>query len=188
LPESLRGLALSAADVATVEAKQVENARKYRLAAEAFAAQLEAERVDLLAGIAIDPVVAEHSTLTWIASAPQVYTLRVGTTRFEIRADAIGNWHITRTAEDGREAHIIVDSEAAAFQRADAAVEKTGQRFFVERDAPWRRQPPTDKQIKTLGRFGQNVPGITRGDASLLITKIIHERGTRRRHVSAKRW
>jgi hypothetical protein len=35
------------------------------------------------------------------------------------------------------------------------------------------------KQIKTLDRFGQNIPGINRGDASLLITKIIQERGTR---------
>lgn len=37
---------------------------------------------------------------------------------------------------------------------------------FASREAPWRKLPPTNKQVELLLKLGLYVPGMTRGDAS----------------------
>ncbi|MGA8165637.1 MAG: DEAD/DEAH box helicase [Waddliaceae bacterium] len=53
--------------------------------------------------------------------------------------------------------------------------------FWSAKDALWRKESPTEKQIRTLKKMGRNPEGLTRGDASQLIGKRINSRTEWRR-------
>ena len=54
-------------------------------------------------------------------------------------------------------------------------------RIFASKNATWRRQPPTEKQIELAKKLGLDISGMTKGDVSDLFEEFFANKGYRKR-------
>lgn len=149
------------------------------------------EQVDLFANVEPAPELVT-GRLAWL-SVPGGYRLSFDQGRqANLTEDALGCWTVTLTAWDGihrcraRVAqHRCGDDRLIAVRRAEQVVLHWWPE--VERlslkAAPWRGQPPTEKQLALLRRLGQPesvLSALTKGTAGGLIDQLLAQRPDRR--------
>jgi len=143
------------------------------------------ERIDLFMPPPPNPVVQEYSRLVWAEVGEDSYWLNLsGTERLHISGDALGSFHVTLSdsSSEGtervqRELGVVPDLREA-FARSDRWVQKYRGNLLslLESDAQWRVDPPTDKQIKALKKFGVPVTSdLTKGMASEMLDKLFRD-------------
>jgi hypothetical protein len=112
------------------------------------------------------PEVSKLTELAWRKQG-DVYALPVGRDHIVIAADLLGDWWV-RGMVSGKSVEIQTQNLAGAFNAADRAVLDSGApKVLLARDARWRDQPPTDKQIALMRILRIPIPlGATRGMVS----------------------
>lgn len=183
VPDELRDVTQSMDDVHRVSARLAALKEAYRQSSQRLAARLEAERIDLLAAVEVDPIVAENSQNAWHSPSPQHYRLAMVDVSYEIACDALGTWRVTRVAlRDGAKVSSEVGTAVntfAAFRLADSHVKREGQGRLVDRSAAWRDQPASEKQLSALRWKLRELPaGLTKGQASALLARVFREKAS----------
>lgn len=149
------------------------------------------KEVDLLAELAIPEALATATRFRWLMTGEAAYTLSCGSSesdRFrEVRmtCDTIGRWYARLRSTTYDKLVELGEDVRTAFKLADELVLQVWPDAgrIVDTKARWNREPPTEKQVNFLRRLGVQDPtisGLSRGDASALITKILEGRNGRR--------
>lgn len=132
--------------------------------------------VDLLRYAMVPPAVAAASDLVWQRMPDDSYVTPVGdATEVVVRQNVLGRWEVVSSGP-GAEVH----KHGECLSVTDAI--RLGTRVvkdlypnslpLLHKGARWRQEPATEKQLALLRRLGVNTPpGLTRGQASLLITR-----------------
>jgi hypothetical protein len=68
--------------------------------------------------------------------------------------------------------HPVELSWAFGLAESEARRVTMGNLVLVDRKAPWRQYPASDKQIAKLAEFGVYIPDLTKGEASDLLAQI----------------
>ena len=94
-----------------------------------------------------------------------------------VEPNLLDSWDIARvTPDDGRTVLNRAESLTSAISIADRFVSqyRPDAARLIERSAPWRAEPPTDKQKEVLARHRIPIPaGLTRGQASQMISLVV---------------
>lgn len=146
----------------------------------------ELTEVDLLAELAIPEEAAKASRFGWLKLSDAEYRLSCGADDSEKRrqavlaCDTLGRWSLRLVSDARDEAHDVGDELRTAFSMADALIGAaySGVSVFAARNARWRREAPSEKQIGLLKRLRvgpDTLAELDRGQASGLITKLLAE-------------
>jgi len=139
--------------------------------------------VDLLAELATPEEVVVASSLSWLKLSETRFQVSCGSVDAEmhrqasITQDPLGAYML-KLQTSKREMLFPLDSELdAAFRQADKIIEREfpGARAVAGTGQPWRKNPPSEAQIKLLRHLKvsqETIRQLTRGDASMLITKL----------------
>ncbi|MGQ0712151.1 MAG: DEAD/DEAH box helicase [Gemmatimonadaceae bacterium] len=138
--------------------------------------KLAAERIEFFN---FDPPaeLVGHTGNTWY-SVPGGYRLALPKgERISIVSNLLDGWDVEHGGP-GMERTLIHRARTLPFavEAADGfvAIRIPDASQLVRRHAPWRRQPPTDRQREVLGRYGIRMPeGLTRGQASQMISAVM---------------
>jgi superfamily II DNA or RNA helicase len=153
------------------------------------------EKVDLFAAVEPAAEVKENSTMTWVKINAEHYLLSCGSVRTDdpavrgpqqeahLRQDLMGQWVLQflvgGVVVDGRGPY---DQEIGPVLRiADREVRAywPSVGYIADSGARWRKDPPTEGQIKMLVRSGFNpdaVSKLTKGEASSMISAVLANR------------
>lgn len=136
------------------------------------------QQVDLFARVEPPQEVKKLSRLAWIRLHDGSYLLDVDHNPrrvARILPDMLGMYRCSLQQGDEVRTHPQPAELHVAFQRADRAVERAWPDLVrrVVANAPWRYQPPTEKQVGLLRRLGyasEAISALNKGQASGLIT------------------
>lgn len=145
------------------------------------------EQVDLFAQVEPPQEVRENCELTWVKMSPEKYYLSCGRDdqgldrEVKLEQDLMGNW-ILQLLVGGS---LVYGTEyrsddtperlAKILKAADRGIRRVwpDAERIASQNAAWRTDPPTDKQLKMLRRFGYSddlLLKLSKGEASNLIT------------------
>lgn len=142
------------------------------------------ERIDLFRPPPANETLQEISQFVWMETSSDTYVLHMNNDeRVRISSDALGQYRVYLRHANGKEYELTektgpLDSMAEAFQRSDRWVQKfrDDQIILLDANAKWRKEPPTEKQLKILRKH--NVPiteDMTKGQCSKIIDKLFKE-------------
>ena len=158
---------LSGLDADVIERKAVTRAlaeNRPRVASVGtWAAELAATEVELF----------RRSPLAWVRSG-QRHVLSAATGLIMLEPEG-ATWRVFHRDRDGVDTNIArgLSLEWAQGTGEDVA-RQAGAAMLVDRSAPWRSQPATERQLDTLRRMKMRPrPGLTKGEASDLISQKI---------------
>jgi ATP-dependent helicase IRC3 len=136
------------------------------------------ERIDLFRVPPPDPFVMEMSKFIWMETGPEHWVLNLAgenREKLSIQADALGRYEVAFQAGAKRQVLGAFNDVVKAFAKTDHWVKQyRGDRSaLVERDAVWRHDPPTDKQLQWLRKYKVPITeGLTKGQASLILDRL----------------
>lgn len=163
----------------------------------------EIKRVDIFAQARLHESVKLFSEFTWTPYGDDGFTISLGSVGnngnnviVEIQKNLLGKYDVVTTElkptkpshlngykkysrQQVEIAQLDTRSEANTFKFADAYIKKEfpSAASLVGQNSTWRKEPPTEKQIKFLRKAG--FPGaekISKGEASNMISKLIAQR------------
>jgi hypothetical protein len=110
--------------------------------------------------------------LHWVAAGAQRFALAIGehgTLILEARGDT---WTVAQLTRERREVPLLTGPDLGYAQGwAEDHARQLGARALIDRAAPWRLAPASEKQLETLRRCRIPVPrGVTKGAAADLLT------------------
>jgi hypothetical protein len=130
-----------------------------------------------LVGVPVD--LFRGRRFSWIAVAGGCFILSSGSGFFRLEPEApAATWRVVRHERGVRGVVLARGLDLGyAMGHAEDRAREAGAGRLVQRDAPWRCDPASEKQIATLRRRGLRVPvGLTKGQASDLIAAAVAER------------
>jgi superfamily II DNA or RNA helicase len=137
------------------------------------AAQLEHEAAGRLAAQTVD--LFRNHRLHWVSTNAARHALSLGDGVIVLASNDQARWRVVRI--DRRGAHeVIAEGLDLGFAQgvAEDYARRAGAGVLVSRTANWRRTPASEGQVAALRKFGIPVrPGITKGEASDLITAAV---------------
>lgn len=145
-----------------------------------------------------NPAVIEYSKFVWAEIGINHFQLNLsGTDSMQIYNDALGRW-VAQIKQRSGDKYLYTPIGHAAtlrtvFARTDEWIRKNRPMTLslIDADALWRKDSPTDKQIKMLRRIGVPITSeITKGMASQIISKYYEDNpkpAWLERKISAKR-
>lgn len=145
------------------------------------------EKVDLLAGM-IPPPETEGSAYKWRAALPGYRIDCHDGRRALLRRDDSGRWELQLTAygpsPDSRALlwrQSLAPEIEAALGEADQVIADWWPKaeLLIARQARWHRDPPTDKQIQCLRRFGMEeciIEAVNKGEARDILDQLFARR------------
>lgn len=151
--------------VGAIEQSVLDAADAGRLAAEQQAAvgRLVAQAVELF----------RARPLNWVAAGAGRFALAIGEGgTLLLDATPAARWAVRQLTRDRRAVTLQTGLDLGYAQGwAEDHARRLGAGVLIAREAPWRREPPSEKQIATLRRCRVPVPpGLTRGAAADLLT------------------
>lgn len=110
--------------------------------------------------------------LTWVQLGNGRWTLSVPDGRIDL-VDGESGWKVLRQAK-GVLTRVLAEGVSLEWAQgiAEEEVRSEGAEWLTDPEAPWRKRPPSQKQIDILVRKGLWTPGMTKGEASEVITRI----------------
>lgn len=185
----LKGRDLLEADREVEEACEKYHGLGLDSVADLEALRLQVEEIDFFAeacpgasksGVALSEEVERYSRLTWFKSPDGSYRASLGKGEHAtIRQNLLGQWEITVLDERLDEKPLELGT---AFALADIAIERRKPEAipFLFRRGRWREEEATEKQRALLRKLRIAFPvNISRGEASLRISKFFAARGAR---------
>ena len=135
------------------------------------------EKIDLFTPPPPNPALLEFSKLIWLAAGPDRYVLGINSNEScEIYTDALGRSFPSYHAkgQPSESLHTQGVDLRKAFSIADSWIRenKADQLVLLDATAPWRYDPPTDKQVKWLKKFGVPYEHLSKGEASQILDKL----------------
>jgi len=126
-----------------------------------------------------NPAIVEYSKFVWAEIGPEQFQLNLSSVdSMQIYYDALGRWVAQIKARSGDKYIYTPIGHAAnlrtVFARTDEWIRKNRPMTItlIDADALWRKDSPTDKQIKMLRRIGVPITSeLTKGMASQIISK-----------------
>ena len=126
-----------------------------------------------------NPAIVEYSKFVWAEIGPEQFQLNLSNIdSMQIYYDALGRWVAQIKARSGDKYIYTPIGHAAnlrtVFARTDEWIRKNRPMTItlIDADALWRKDSPTDKQIKMLRRIGVPITSeLTKGMASQIISK-----------------
>lgn len=141
--------------------------------------ELAWERIDLFAAPKASAAVLEHSALIWSEISDGNYYLNINNEEsLHMTSTPLGQYRVTISRGKEERELGLVDTLREAFSRSDNWVKKNRAANLKLLDANeiWRKDPPTDKQVKWLKKFGVIITtDMTKGEASLILDKYFKE-------------
>jgi ATP-dependent helicase IRC3 len=143
------------------------------------------EKIDLFRPPELSAETAEFSKLIWMEIAHEHWVLNLGgdhRERINIQSDAIGNYVVSLQSNLGSKVLGKTDNMVLAFNKTDNWVRKNRDERMglLNRDALWRNDKPTEKQIAILKKNGIPITAdMTKGQASLILDKIFADKPRR---------
>ena len=126
-----------------------------------------------------NPAIVEYSKFVWAEIGPEQFQLNLSSVdSMQIYYDALGRWVAQIKARSGDKYIYTPIGHAAnlrtVFARTDEWIRKNRPMTItlIDADALWRKDSPTDKQVKLLRRIGVPITSeLTKGMASQIISK-----------------
>lgn len=141
--------------------------------------ELAWKQIDIFAPPGLNATVMEYSTLIWSEVGEDNFYLNISREEsLHIFPDALGRFHVTARNPHGEKELGICQDIREAFSRSDAWVKKNRKDAMklIDSSAIWRDEPPTEKQIKWLKKFGVPLTtDLTKGAASLILDGLFKE-------------
>lgn len=156
------------------------------------------ERIDLFMPPPINEALLEYTSFVWMETGQEHYILNLGIDDKEnrenlrIEGNALGQYEVYFRRAGGEHLLGVCNSMEEAFQRSDKWVKanRADRMGLLSATAQWRKDSPTDKQIKYLRKFGVPiVSDLTKGQASLILDELFkkHPKPERKVPVWVKR-
>jgi len=126
-----------------------------------------------------NPAIVEYSKFVWAEIGPEQFQLNLSNVdSMQIYYDALGRW-VAQVKQRSGDKYIYTPIGHAAnlrtvFARTDEWIRKNRPMTIalIDANALWRKDSPTDKQIKLLRRIGVPITSeLTKGMASQIISK-----------------
>ena len=118
----------------------------------------------------------EQRNFRWVASTTTRYVLTLpnGIVLLDTTTDT-RRWDVTYVCRTRERKSLGTDLDLGYAQGvAEDFARQSGAGLLVRPDAPWRRQPATDKQLMALRKWRVPIrPGLTRGDASDMLAAAV---------------
>lgn len=133
------------------------------------------EKIDLFTPPPPNPAILEYSTFIWSESGPGKYVLGLGPKESIIlRTDSLGRSNIDVYDAVGSTRLAQAAGLHEGFAIADRWIQdnKADKVVLLDVNAPWRSDPPTDKQIKWLRKNGVPYEHLSKGEASLILDQL----------------
>lgn len=140
---------------------------------------IAAERIDFF-NFDPPPELSEHTSHIWHAVASGYRLHLPKGESVTIESNLLDSWDVRLSSATNDRLLVRADSLARAVAIADNFVltDRPDAITLVQRSAGWRSEPPTDKQKELLARKGISLPaGVTKGQASQMISQLIAPRG-----------
>ncbi len=135
-------------------------------------------KVDLLGDITTPKEVKDFSKLSWLGMPDGSFRISVKDNLFSIKEDLLGSYDVSK---NGQSITLKRYSLQGAFDYADFYISQNHKdATYLFRDASWRKDGATDKQIEVLRQF--NIPhkdDLTKGEASTRISKYFAARDSK---------
>jgi superfamily II DNA or RNA helicase len=140
--------------------------------------------IDVLAAVQTHPEVDRLSRLTWSCIGEDRYALNVAGTKYALAPNALGEW-VMLAAGVARPTGVTNAADAFAAADAHIAYEHPDELRLVDREARWRKQAASAKQVEWLLKkrvfaSRESIPdSLTRGQATTLLDAAFAKRGPR---------
>lgn len=154
----------------------------------------EVKRLDLIAGLCVPKELSILTDFAWSKLATGRYKIALGKDESQafsynmyLRENALGQYEIYLTTfkKEERKTTWVKLDEGLPLEKAVGVADKKirdsfSNRFgLIKRNAPWRAQEPTEKQLKMLTKLGvqeSTLKQIDKGQASFLLDKLFEEK------------
>lgn len=137
------------------------------------------ERIDLFTPPPANPELLEWTTLVWMETGNERYILNLNDgERLTIQGDALGRYKVIFTHKSGDHELGLCETMGEAFRRSDKWIHRNRkeQLNLLDAEAAWRKESPTEKQLKWLKKFGAPITtDLTKGQASAMLDKLFAE-------------
>ena len=131
-----------------LDLKEAADMEDVRRRVEAYKTHLH--RVDLLAPAAAGSPLHKISKFLWMADGPEEYRLPlIDHAMLTIRQTALGAYEISRHMRGVRTILYVARSLPEAVKQAETEI-PSGDKKLLSANAGWRKEPPTEKQIRRL--------------------------------------
>lgn len=136
------------------------------------------ERIDLFRPPDLNPALLEYSSLVWMESSPGHYVLNISNVeRMKISENPLGTFDIfyINTESATTQKIITIQEMRLAFGVVDEWVKqhRPAQLKLVDGEAMWRKEAPSDKQIRWLKKFGVPITAdLTKGQAAIMLDQL----------------
>lgn len=142
--------------------------------------ELAYKKIDLFMPPPVSEFVQKYSRFVWAETSENNFHLSINDNEsLRIYIDTIGRWTVEyRNRSSGKSPTILgyPKDMRESFSRSDKWVMKKYDTRLIDSTAPWRGDPPTDKQVKILRRIGVPLSkDINKGVASQIISKYFEE-------------
>jgi len=116
----------------------------------------------------------------WVPTADQRYVLPCGTATLMLVPQS-GGWSVLRHERGGPAETLAVGLDLGYAQGfAEDVVRQAGATILIDANAPWRRDPATERQLATLRKLRLPIaPGMTKGAAQQAIAATVASWGQR---------
>jgi hypothetical protein len=113
------------------------------------------------------------SRYAWVILPDGVLCLSSQQARVRIRQDLLDRWHVTVTENRQTVQTAVYGSRAEAMAASDDYVSLYYPEVsrLLDHTAPWRSAPASEKQVEWLKSHGHWRPGVTKGEASQMMTQ-----------------
>lgn len=130
------------------------------------------EKIDLFTPPPVNEALLEYSRLLWMEVGNE-FLINVADVRMKIDCDQLGVFRVYKDETLLGQGHTL----ASAFNFADNIIktEYSDQLNLLDTQAPWRSDPPTDKQIKHLKKFNVPYEHLSKGEASQILDKLFKD-------------
>lgn len=171
---------------ATEDFERLENKAPSLLANVKSLADLEAawEKVDLFTPPPPNPALLEFSSFIWLAINDGSYFLGLGPEEsLHLQTDALGRCSVEHLVKQQRISIAQSPDLRTGFSTADQWVKenRSDKVVLLDLGARWRADPPTEKQIKWLKKFGAPYEHLSKGEASQVLDKLFAEKPKKQR-------
>lgn len=137
------------------------------------------ERIDMFKPAPANEALLEMTDFVWTETGNENYVLHLnGSERFTISSDPLGKWNVRYLNGGEGKAIVSVEDLSEAFSRTDKWVKnnRSDSVKLLEADAPWRSDPPTEKQVKYLKKFKVPITSdMSKGQAQMILDEMFRK-------------
>jgi superfamily II DNA or RNA helicase len=138
------------------------------------------KQIDLFMPPPVNEIVQKYSRLVWVETSENNFYLTINENEsLRIFIDTMGRWTVEHRDKSSKNPPTILGypkDMRESFSRSDKWVMKRYDTRLIDSTAPWRGDPPTEKQIKILRKIGVPLTKeINKGVASQIISKYFED-------------